>query len=91
MAIIGAEPFGLLLGLLLDKQGIDNVVLERVTGDYVLGSLQIYYMILDTKDEFDKKMEKSEIDYFLKSQAGKKVIAEQYVVFLLFQIVSKYR
>jgi len=36
VAIIGAGPSGLLLGLLLDKQGIDNVILERVTGDYVL-------------------------------------------------------
>jgi p-hydroxybenzoate 3-monooxygenase len=33
----------------------------------------------ETKDEFDKKMEISELSYFLKSEAGKKVIAEQYV------------
>jgi p-hydroxybenzoate 3-monooxygenase len=33
----------------------------------------------DTKDEFDKKMETSEIEYFLKSEAGRKIIAEQYV------------
>ena len=36
VAIIGAGPSGLLLGLLLHKQGIDNVILERVSGDYVL-------------------------------------------------------
>lgn len=40
VAIIGAGPSGLLLGLLLDKQGIDNVILERVTGDYVLGRIR---------------------------------------------------
>jgi p-hydroxybenzoate 3-monooxygenase len=40
VAIIGAGPSGLLLGLLLNKQGIDNVVLERVTGDYVLGRIR---------------------------------------------------
>ncbi|PLY05655.1 MAG: 4-hydroxybenzoate 3-monooxygenase [Arcobacter sp.] len=40
VAIIGAGPSGLLLGLLLDKQGIDNVVLERVTGEYVLGRIR---------------------------------------------------
>ena len=40
VAIIGAGPSGLLLGLLLDKQGIDNIILERVTGDYVLGRIR---------------------------------------------------
>ncbi len=40
VAIIGAGPSGLLLGLLLDKQGIDNIVLERVTGEYVLGRIR---------------------------------------------------
>ena len=40
VAIIGAGPSGLLLGLLLDKQGIDNVILERVTGDYVLSRIR---------------------------------------------------
>lgn len=40
VAIIGAGPSGLLLGLLLDKQGIDNVVLERVSGEYVLGRIR---------------------------------------------------
>jgi len=32
-----------------------------------------------TKNKFDQKMETSEISYFLNSDAGKKVIAEQYV------------
>ena len=36
VAIIGAGPSGLLLGQLLHKAGIDNIVLERHTGDYVL-------------------------------------------------------
>ena len=36
VAIIGAGPSGLLLGPLLHKAGIDNIVLERHTGDYVL-------------------------------------------------------
>ena len=40
VAIIGAGPSGLLLGQLLDKQGISNIVLERVTGDYVLGRIR---------------------------------------------------
>ncbi len=35
VAIIGAGPAGLLLGQLLDRQGIDNVVLEQRSYDYV--------------------------------------------------------
>lgn len=40
VAIIGAGPSGLLLGQLLHKQGISNIILERVTGDYVLGRIR---------------------------------------------------
>ncbi|MDX2369015.1 MAG: 4-hydroxybenzoate 3-monooxygenase [Colwellia sp.] len=40
VAIIGAGPSGLLLGQLLSKKGIDNVILERVSGDYVLGRIR---------------------------------------------------
>lgn len=36
VAIVGAGPSGLLLGQLLAKQGISNIILERVTGNYVL-------------------------------------------------------
>ena len=40
VAIIGAGPSGLLLGQLLAKQGISNIIVERVTGDYVLGRIR---------------------------------------------------
>lgn len=40
VAIIGAGPSGLLLGQLLHKQGIDNIILERQTGEYVLGRIR---------------------------------------------------
>lgn len=40
IAIIGAGPSGLLLGQLLANQGISNIILERVTGDYVLGRIR---------------------------------------------------
>ncbi len=40
VAIIGAGPSGLLLAQLLHKAGIDNVILERQSGDYVLGRIR---------------------------------------------------
>ena len=40
VAIIGAGPAGLLLGQLLHSYGIDNIILERQTADYVLGRIR---------------------------------------------------
>lgn len=40
VAIIGGGPSGLLLSQLLHKKGIDTVVLERKTRDYVLGRIR---------------------------------------------------
>jgi p-hydroxybenzoate 3-monooxygenase len=40
VAIVGAGPAGLLLGQLLHRHGIDNVILERQTGEYVLGRVR---------------------------------------------------
>ena len=40
VAIIGAGPSGLLLGQLLSRAGIDNVIIERQSPDYVLGRIR---------------------------------------------------
>jgi p-hydroxybenzoate 3-monooxygenase len=40
VAIIGAGPAGLLLGQLLHRHGIDNLILERQSADYVLGRIR---------------------------------------------------
>ncbi len=40
VAIIGAGPAGLLLGQLLHRHGIDNIIVERQTPDYVLGRIR---------------------------------------------------
>lgn len=40
VCIIGAGPAGLMLGHLLRAEGIECVVLERVSGDYVLGRIR---------------------------------------------------
>ncbi len=40
VVIIGGGPSGLLLGQLLHRKGIDSVILERKTRDYVLGRIR---------------------------------------------------
>lgn len=40
VAIIGAGPAGLLLGRLLERRGIDTVILERRSPDYVLSRIR---------------------------------------------------
>jgi len=40
VAIIGAGPSGLLLGQLLHRQGIDTVILENRSAEYVLGRIR---------------------------------------------------
>lgn len=40
VCIIGGGPSGLLLGQLLHRQGIETVILERKTKDYVLGRIR---------------------------------------------------
>ena len=40
VAIIGAGPAGLLLGALLARAGVDAVIVERKSGDYVLGRIR---------------------------------------------------
>ena len=40
VAIVGAGPSGLLLGALLHKAGVDNVIIERQSAGYVLGRIR---------------------------------------------------
>ena len=54
VAIIGAGPSGLLLGQLLHKAGIDAVVIERQSPDYVLGRIRAGVLEQITMDLLDK-------------------------------------
>ena len=54
VAIIGAGPAGLLLGQLLSRAGIDNIVLERQSGDYVLGRIRAGVLEQTTCDLLDE-------------------------------------
>ena len=54
VVIVGAGPAGLLLGQLLHKHGIDNIILERHTGEYVLSRVRagvIEQVTMDLLDE----------------------------------------
>ncbi len=54
VAIIGAGPSGLLLGQLLHRAGIDAVVVERVSGEYVLSRIRagiLEQVCIDLMDE----------------------------------------
>ncbi len=54
VAIIGAGPSGLLLGQLLHKAGIDNIIIERQSGDYVLGRIRAGILEQVTVDLLDE-------------------------------------
>ena len=54
VAIVGAGPSGLLLGQLLHKAGIDNVILERQSADYVLGRIRAGVLEQATVDLLDE-------------------------------------
>ena len=54
VAIIGAGPSGLLLGALLNKAGIDTVILERQSPDYVLGRIRAGVLEQVTVDLLDE-------------------------------------
>ncbi len=54
VAIIGAGPAGLTLGRLLEKAGIDNVILERKSGDYVLSRIRAGVLEQGSADLLDR-------------------------------------
>ena len=54
VAIVGAGPSGLLLGQLLHKAGIDAVILERQSGEYVLGRIRAGVLEQVTADLLDE-------------------------------------
>src|SRR5512135_3150910 len=54
VAIIGAGPSGLLLGQLLHLAGIDALILEQRSGDYVLGRIRAGLLEQGTIDLLDR-------------------------------------
>lgn len=53
VAIIGAGPAGLMLGRLLEIAGIDSIILERKSADYVLGRIRAGVLEQGTMDLLD--------------------------------------
>jgi len=54
VVIIGSGPSGLLLGQLLTHAGIDNVILDRVNRDYILGRVRAGVLEQGTVDLIDR-------------------------------------
>lgn len=54
VVIIGAGPAGLMLGRLLELAGIDSVILERKSPDYVLGRIRAGVLEQGTIDLMDR-------------------------------------
>ena len=54
VAIIGSGPSGLLLGQLLTNAGIDNVIFDRVSAEYVLGRVRAGVLEMGAVAMFDE-------------------------------------
>jgi p-hydroxybenzoate 3-monooxygenase len=54
VAIVGAGPAGLLLGALLRRAGVDNVIVERHSAEYVLGRIRAGVLEQTTLDLLDE-------------------------------------
>lgn len=54
VVIIGAGPAGLMLGRLLEQAGVDNIILERKSADYVLGRIRAGVLEQGTMDLMDR-------------------------------------
>ncbi len=54
VAIVGSGPSGLLLGQLLQLAGIDNIILERRSRDYVLSRVRAGVLEEGTVDLLDR-------------------------------------
>ncbi|MDE1997204.1 MAG: 4-hydroxybenzoate 3-monooxygenase, partial [Rhizobiaceae bacterium] len=54
VAIIGSGPSGLLLGQLLTEAGIDNIIIDRVGKDYILGRVRAGVLEEGTAGLMDK-------------------------------------
>jgi p-hydroxybenzoate 3-monooxygenase len=67
VAIIGAGPSGLLLSQLLHLHGVDNVVLERRSREYVAGRIRAGVL------------EQGTVELLLKAQVGERMLSERLI------------
>ena len=79
VAIIGSGPSGLLLGQLLHKQGVDNIVLDRVSPDYILGRIragvieQGFVDLMKEAGVADRMLKEGEIHHAVEISVDRKI------------------
>jgi 4-hydroxybenzoate 3-monooxygenase len=56
VVIVGAGPAGLMLGRLLDLAGVDNLILERKSAEYVLGRIRAGVLEQGSVDLMDRAL-----------------------------------
>jgi len=67
-AIVGTGPAGLMLGRLIERQGIENVILEPQMLD-----------VDPAEDAYGEQPSRSQVRYVCKSRAAATSLAENYV------------
>jgi 2-polyprenyl-6-methoxyphenol hydroxylase-like FAD-dependent oxidoreductase len=81
VGIVGAGPAGLLLSHLLHREGIDTLVLEARSREYVEHRVRMSSMLhrLPDSDGFFGRLQRAQLEYVCKSEAGSRCLAENYV------------
>jgi p-hydroxybenzoate 3-monooxygenase len=89
VAIIGAGPSGLLLGQLLHLQGIDNVVLESRSLDYVLGRIRAGMLEQPTIETLREAGAGENLDRKGLPQTGYNLMWDQGRIRIAFELAGK--
>lgn len=79
VGIVGAGPAGLTLCQLLHLHGIDTVIVEDRSRDYV--EARVHHMLHrpENQDDFDLRLQISQLRYVTTSHAAATSLAESYV------------
>ncbi|MHA1567495.1 MAG: 4-hydroxybenzoate 3-monooxygenase [Alphaproteobacteria bacterium] len=89
VVIVGAGPAGLLLGQLLHNQGIDHIILERQSGDYVLSRIRAGMLETRTVDVLREAGVGDRLDREGMVQTGFNLAGDDVRIRIPFDLVGK--